>query len=185
MLPNALIRRSRRATGGFSLVEVALALGIAGFVLVGLIGAIPLASNVSQQSVTQGRSSSIASTIFTSLRTQKFGAVSYLDGGAGTALDLNSLTTSSSAVTYFAYFDETMTTAPANDERRLHFVSAAPTGVMAYHVTLRFNNNPPGTLAPTGTTPHAEANAVELSIYSLAQPKDIYRFSSVVANRAE
>ena len=95
-------------------------------------------------------------------------------------------------MTYYAYFDET-TSAPTNggDQRRLHLLSQQPAGsasLSLYQVTLRFNNNPPGTLLPyaaaAGTT-HAQANAIELSIFSLARPKDVFRFSSVVANRSE
>ncbi len=190
--------RRRRTTRAFTLVEVALALGIAGFVLVGLIGAIPLASSVGQQSIAQSRAASIAGTIFTNFRASTFSTTPYLDAAPGAAattagplLNLNKVSTGDST-TYYAYFDEVTTTAPASttDERRLHFVTTAPGGFPAYQITLRFNNHPAGTLAPYQTTAsptdqHAQANAIEVSIYALAHPRDVYRFSSVIANRAE
>lgn len=176
----------RRARGAFSLVEVALALGIAGFVLVGLIGAIPVASNVGRQSIEQTRAASIAATVFTSLRAGKFDAAFLTDNGTDTI----NLHTSTSPSDYQAYFDETASTA-STDARRLHFVAATDTlpanvaNGAVYVVTLRLNNNPPGTLKPDTTSPHAQANAVEVSIHAVAHPKDVYRFSSVVANRTD
>ena len=187
------IRRSRRADRGFSLVEVALALGIAGFALAGLIGAIPLASSVGQQSIAQSRAASIASTIFANLRAQRFSAAPYLDDGTTTV----NLDSQSATLTYYAYFDETVTCVPSSeDERRLHFMSTAPTAAATggvtnnsiFQITLHFNNNPAGTLAPyptsTGAT-HAQANAIEASVFATAHPKDVYRFSTVVANRLD
>ena len=183
------IHRTQRADQGFSLVEVALALGIAGFTLAGLIGAIPLASNIGQQSIVQSRAASIASTIFANLRAQKFSAASYLDDGPTVNLD-----SPSSNPTYcYAYFDETVSSAPGGgDERRLHFVSTPPVGGTmnnpVYQVTLRFDTHPAGTLAPYPTstvTAHAQATSVEASIYATARPKDVYRFSTVVANRLD
>ena len=178
--------RCRCSWHAFSLVEVALALGIAGFVLVGLIGAIPVASNAGRQSIEQSRAASIAGTIFASLRAGKFSAVSLADSGTD-AINLN---TSTSPSDYRAYFDETVSAA-STDARRLHFVTATETLPAAaavgavYVITLRLNNNPPGTLAPGTTTPHAQANAVEVSIHTVARSKDVYRFSSVGANRTE
>ena len=183
--------RRRHAPRAFTLVEIAIALGIVGFVVTGLIGAIPLASNLGQQSIAQSRAASIAGTIFANFRAASFRATPYLDpapnAGAttgGTPLNLDQKSIADS-ITYFAYFDEVTTTAPTSDERRLHFVAAAPSGVTAYQITLHFNNDPPGTLKPDATTPHAEANAIEASISAVAHPKDVYRFSSVIANRSE
>lgn len=182
----ASTRHPRFADRGFTLVEVALALGIAGFVLAGLIGAIPLASDVGRQSITQNRAASIASTVFASFRAQKFSAASLLDDGSDT-INLNK---SDTPAAYRAYFDETVS-ATATDPRRLHFVPASATLPASaandplFSVTLRLNNNPPGTLAPDTTTPHAQANAVEVSIVAVTRPKDVYRFSSVIANRSE
>ena len=179
-------------------MEVALALGIVGFALVGLIGAIPLAANVGQQSITQSRAASIASTIFTNFRNSPFGNAPYLDAAPGadpsTAATVSlDIKTTGDSLTYFAYFDEVTTSAPSptTDTRRLHFVSTAPTGVPVYQITLRFNNHPAGTLAPYSTgsagasTTHAQANSIEVSVAALAHPGDVYRFSSVVANRSE
>ena len=152
----------------------------------GLIGAIPVASSVGRQSIEQSRAASIANTIFASLRGGKFSAESLMDGGTD-SLNLNTLTKSSNATTYYAYFDETAAS-NASDARRLHFASAAPNGVLSYRIDLRFDNNPAGTLTPyatSTTTTHAQANSVEISIHAVARPKDVYRFSSVVANRTD
>ena len=191
MLPRVLLSSLRRSRRAFSLVEVALALGIAGFVLVGLIGAIPVASSVGRQSIEQTRAVSIAGTVFASLRAGRFGAESLLDDGSA-PFDLNTLTSdtltsTSNAKVFYAYFDEIITN-NTTEERRLHFVATAPTGILSYEVSLRFDNKPAGTLAPyTGSagSTHAQANAVEISIRAAAHPKDVYRFSSVVANRTD
>lgn len=191
-------RRHRSARGAFSLVEVALALGIAGFVLVGLIGAIPVASSVGRQSIDQTRAASIAATVFTSLRAGKFGAAS-LDEGANT-IDLNG----NAPAEYQAYFDETVSSTPTDSQHpdtRLHFapVTGTPPTTVAnnpvYLISLSLNNypgkdlTPPNpTLAPYEMSPgvtHAKVNAVEVSVRVAARPKDVYRFSSVVANRTD
>ncbi len=174
---------SCRSTHAFSLVEVALALGIAGFVLVGLIGAIPLASSVGRQSIEQNRAISIAGTIFASLRAGKFGAETLLDDGSD-AFNMNTLSKTSAPKTYYAYFDEVVAST-SSDERKLHFASAAQAGATNYQVTLHFDNNPTGTLAYPSSANHAQANAVEVSIHAVARPADVYLFSSVVANRME
>lgn len=179
-------RRPGRCRRAFSLVEVALSLGIAGFILVGLLGAIPVASNAGRQSVEQGRAASIAGTVFASLRAGPFGAATLADSGA----DAINLHGSAAPADYRVYFDEA---APAvsGDARRLHFIApseALPPGAAnnpLYLVTLRLDSHPPGTLAPGAAAPHAQANAVEVGVRAAARPGDVYRFSSVVANRAE
>ena len=70
-------RRCRRQA--FSLVEVTLALGIVTFGLVGVVGVLPVALASGRQSFDQNRAAAIANTIFTSIRSQPFDKVSYLD----------------------------------------------------------------------------------------------------------
>lgn len=164
--------RSVRRTAGFSLVEIALALGIVGFALVGIIGAIPLAMNSGRQSIAQSRAASVANAMFANFRSQPFGAVQYVDvpvGGtvsADSIINLNAMATDESdttgafakmPLTVYASFDEAVTDAATNDARRLHFSKTASSGALAYRVVLRFNNNPFNTKAgasnPDGTLP--------------------------------
>ena len=173
----------------FSLIETALALGLVGFALVGLIGAIPLAMNNGRQSIAQTRAASVAGTVFANLRTQPFDAVQLLDA-TGKAIDLNTRTTGDNdQTTFLAVFDEVPSAAPTDDARRLHFVGVAPAGALAYRVVLRFDNHPAGTLAPYQTAPdapwHAQANGIEASISPQERPDEVFRFASVVANRSE
>ena len=57
-----------RRTGGFSLVEVTLAIGVAGFCLLAVMGLIPVALKVQQASIQQTTANQIISQIFTVLR---------------------------------------------------------------------------------------------------------------------
>lgn len=181
--------RCFREHAAFSLIETALALGLVGFALVGIIGTLPLAMNNGRQSIAQTRAASVAGTVFTNFRTQPFGAVQLLDDSSAT-IDLNTQTAGAdNAVTFFAAFDETPSTAPADDSRRLHFLRTAPVGMPSYRIALRFDNHPAGTFAPYQNAPsaawHAQANGVEASISPQNRPGEVYRFASVVANRSE
>ena len=189
---------ARHRRGAFTLIEIALSLGIVGFALVGIVGAIPLAMNNSRLSIAQSRAASVAATIFTNFRAQPFGAVPYTDSATPTInLDIQTATydpttgLDSASVTYYAAFDEVPSSAPSSDARRLHFSTSAPTSGVLYKIILHFNNNPTGTLAPYPTTPsaptvlHAQANAIEATITESDHPNDKFRFSSVIANRSE
>lgn len=57
-----------RRTGGFSLVEVTLAIGMAGFCLLAVMGLIPVALKVQQASIQQTTANQIISQIYTVLR---------------------------------------------------------------------------------------------------------------------
>lgn len=188
-------RGRRRAA--FSLVEVALALGIVGFALVGIVGAIPMALNNGRLSIAQTRAANVAGTIFTNFRTQPFSAVQYLDASAAAAtLDLDVMVTTNATakndpvhdpLTFYAAFDEVPSAANANDAQ-LHF-SATPTGAPCYTVVLRFDNHPAGMLAPYQPAPnaalHAQGSGIEASIFETDRPGDVFRFDSVIANRSQ
>ena len=204
---------SGRGAAAFSLVEIALALGIVGFALVGIVGALPVAMNNERLSVAQTRAASLANTLFANFRAQPFDIVQYVDGGVNDAaptvvgasgtLNLNTKTSNiGDNVTIYAYFDETAASALAGDERRLHFQSTIPTtGGLYYTIVLRFDNNPtpspsaanpspaplflPPYVAAPGGAMHAQANAVEASITEAGRPRDVFHFNTVIANRSE
>jgi Tfp pilus assembly protein PilV len=64
----------RKRTFGFSLVEVSLALGVAGFCLVSIMGLLPVGLTSNQNSLEQTGASSVAAQIFGDLRATPAGA---------------------------------------------------------------------------------------------------------------
>ena len=106
--PVTLRDQRRRAARAFSLVEVTLALGIVTFVLVAIVGVMPVAMTSGRRSFDQNRAAAIADTLFSSFRSQPFNAVGYVDdqfdeekgttatGGGPPLLNLNKETASSS-----------------------------------------------------------------------------------------
>ena len=64
----------RHVTRGFSLVEVTLALGIAGFCLISLFGLLPIGVNSNQNSVEQTAAASAAASVISDLRSVNSGA---------------------------------------------------------------------------------------------------------------
>ena len=61
-------RRARAASAAFSLVEVALALGIAGFCLLAIVGLLPVGLNSNQNAFSQTAAASILSHVLEDLR---------------------------------------------------------------------------------------------------------------------
>lgn len=187
--PHFFPSRSGRRQLAFSLVEVALALGVVGFALVGIVGALPVAMNNERMSVAQTRAATVANTIFARFRAQPFGAVSYSDDDVDPTkftLNLNDRNTvlhtdptqDDPVVVADAVFDEAITPAQAAtaDGRRLHIYAdpnKVPKGTPSYKVVFRFKNNPPGMLAPykdASGTLHAQGSAIEISVFQDAQP---------------
>ena len=62
------MKQPSRQTAGFSLVEVTLALGVAGFALIAILGILPVASKTQQASVQQTKANAIISYIVGELR---------------------------------------------------------------------------------------------------------------------
>jgi hypothetical protein len=62
------MKRSRSETAAFSLVEVTLALGVAAFCLVAVLGLLPASLKTQQASIQQTTANSIISQIFSDLR---------------------------------------------------------------------------------------------------------------------
>ena len=166
--PPRLRRNARRA---FSLVEVTLALGLVTFVLVAVLGTVPVALSSGRQSFDQNRAAAVADSLFASFRSQSFSNVCYLDSqfgedGAtttpGTGLNLNNMSTAANATApsndptnrtapqqfYASFLDANATSSgdAFGSQRKLAFVQAgagAPAGA-SYLVTLYFNNKPDG-----------------------------------------
>ena len=207
--PVTLRDQRRRAARAFSLVEVTLALGIVTFVLVAIVGVMPVAMTSGRRSFDQNRAAAIADTLFSSFRSQPFNAVGYVDdqfdeekgttatGGGPPLLNLNTETTSSS-VQFYASFLDPATTNPGGtntfgQQRRLCFTDptlALPGGSSSYLVTLHFNNQPAGMAIPAGSAT-VQANQIEIiispvqakSTAALAQTGTKYQFISTIANR--
>lgn len=174
------------------MVEVTLALGLVAFALIGILGALPLAMGSGRYSVEQTRAASIANTLFTSFRSQPFHKVYYLTGDGssarGTPVDLAADTQPAtpgvaSARQIYAKFTDGLATGEG-----LQFQSSPADA--EYAVALGFNNLPGasgGSADHTGATmPIAGmASQVEVAVYAIDHPKDVYRYLSVIANRAE
>ena len=189
-----------RFAAGFSLVEITLALGIVAFGLVGIVGVLPIAMTSSRQSFDKSRAVAIADTLFASFRSQPFNEVGYYDdqfdeygtlkSTTSDALNLNTLTTSTTKTFYVTFLDASTVTGNSTDfgtQRRLRFTQAGPAGTN-YLVQMNFDNTPDGTVFTSQqlTGPlavPAQANRVELIISPISKPQDQYHFVSVVSNR--
>lgn len=71
-------RITQRSTAAFSLVEVTLALGVAGFCLIAILGLLPAGLNTNQNSVRQTTANGILSSIVADLRATTTGSQSNL-----------------------------------------------------------------------------------------------------------
>ncbi len=187
------LRTTRRpAQAGFSLVEVTLAVGIMAFSLVGILGVLPLALDSGRQGFNQARASAVANTLFTSLRSQPFNDVHYLDEqfdstgapitGAPGTLDLNNLgvmavtpgatanATPSGTVKFYAKFLDVPTDLGLQEDtlgsqRRLCLTRDQPMVGADYLVTMYFNNQPEGTIVPSAAAGRVgQANRVTLVV---------------------
>lgn len=181
-----------RRPNAFSLIEVALALGLVAFALIGVLGALPLAMGSARYSIEQTRAASIANTLFASFRSQPFTKVYYLTGngssGKGAPVNLATDTEPAtpgkvSARQIYATFTDGLATGEG-----VQFQSGP--GEAEYAVALGFNNLPgtsPGSNDRSGAaTPIAGmASQVEVAVYALDHPNDVYRYVSVIANRAQ
>lgn len=81
-------------TSGFTLVEVALSLGLVGFALIAILGLIPVGQSVARASINETRAMQLAQQVFDTIRSQPFEQVS-LDrlsnpSAAGNTFDLTS-----------------------------------------------------------------------------------------------
>jgi uncharacterized protein (TIGR02598 family) len=115
---------------GFSLVEVTLALGVAGFCLITLFGLLPLGVKTNQNSISQTAAAALLSSVMADLR----------------ATPKTSLTSRqyeiTIATTKVLYFDAEGRAVTPGD----------PNASPRYRLTVTFPSNPGGTFAPTFVT---------------------------------
>lgn len=147
----------------FSLIEVVIAIGLAAFALVAIIGGYTVGLEAAAASQHQTRSSHLAKSIFAVLHAAPFNQVACF----GTTLDLTSLGAASAPVKLYAAF-------PVND--RPEIGDAPLGGDGGYTMELRFQ-----------AIRRAEDGAllgsqVALSIAAVSQPARSYRYVSVVGN---
>ena len=119
--------RQERQSGGFSLVEATLALGVAAFCLLTLFGLLPLGLQTNQSSISQTTAASVLSSIVADLRaTPKTSATSVqyvITFGVAKVLYLDA---------------EGRAVSPTN-----------PTAIPRYRVAITFPSNPGGSGPPT------------------------------------
>ena len=112
---------------GFSLVEVTLALGVAAFCLIALLGLLPLGVQTNQNSISQTAAASVLSSVIADLR----------------ATPKTSVTSPQYDITFgtakFLYFDGEGRAVTPTD----------PNATPRYRVTITFPASPIGALAPT------------------------------------
>ena len=198
----------RGAQAAFSLVEVALAIGIVSFGLVGVLGTFPIALTSARESIAQTRSAELASSLFASFRAQPFNKVCYVDaqfgadgvtpsGSGPVPIDLQVAQTPANPN------DDFISRNPQNsiynaDNQYLRFFASIdqidpadgsidPARVHysiqapsggGYQIILHF------TSAPDGTSGNGIANRVEMLVSEVDHPVDYYRFTSTIANRS-
>lgn len=169
----------------FSLIEVALSLALAGFALVGILGALPLALGSGRESIEQTRAASIANTLFSTIRAQPFTRVYYLSDqvtadGVATPVGPPADLTTTSARSFFAALPDPAAEEEAQPPGAMKFQSTAAGA--GYRVSFFYHHQPGTAGQPTLPAP-GWASQVEIAVSALDHPKDVYRFVSVVANR--
>lgn len=183
---------STHRPNAFSLIEVTLALGLVAFALVGILGVLPLAMGSGRASIEQTRAASIANTLFASFRSQPFTQVYYLtgndSGGKGTPVNLATDTQPANPGTVSERQIYATFTDGLSHGEGVQFQSGSAQA--EYAVAIGFNNRPgtnPGGADHSGATmPMAGmASQVDVAVYALDHPKDVYRYVSVIANRAQ
>lgn len=201
-------RRPRVAAGGFSLVEVTLALGVVGFALVAIVGILPVAFTTGRTSIAQTRATALADTVFAGLRAEPFAAAVpgrglELAGATLPTVDLSRRQTVASAngpdadgLTLFAVLTETGAGAET-DPRYLRFATdrqamldaldAVPGAARSgYELNFRFDptaDGAPPVAQPDGTTRGRASRIVLVVRPAAGGANDVFRFATVLADR--
>ena len=194
------VARANAGCHGFSLVEVALALGIFAFALVAVLGTLPISSQTAREGMAGARAAQIAESLFASFRAQPFNAVCYVDaqfdpadgntpsGTGPSPIDLRQAQTPAGIddataanvdnqfLRFYAQVVETDSQVSAGDPVRMHYGLARP--AEGYQIVLHF------TAAPSGVTGKGLVNRIDMKVSALDRPGSVYPFTSTLANRA-
>ncbi len=160
----------KKKSAGFSLIEVALALGVIVFGLVTMLGVFPMGLDDSRTSVKETRGAQMARAVFSTLQTPSFNAVDCY----GQTLDLSSLDTSSTPVLLYAKFSD-----PAQPT-----ISSTRDSDSIYTLELRFNQNVTPAVTPVTLKPMTQgtANLVTLTIYAQTKDSGTVQFATVIGD---
>jgi hypothetical protein len=132
------MKHSQAARVGFSLVEVAITLGVVAFAFFGLLGLFPVALEQSKSCVNETRGAQLARMVFSTLARESFTSAECFGDTGAPPLDLSSLDAGSPPVVLYASYNGTgepailrTETAPADATYRmeLHFNLATSPGI--------------------------------------------------------
>ena len=150
-------RHHQRPAAAFSLVEVALALGLAAFCLVSLFGLLPIGINNNHVSIEQSAAAGIGAALAADMRNTALPpAPSTTDQTTpyyGLTIPANPASTMSSAATHFIYLRQDGSRAGAQDQ------ALDPTQNPRYRATIYYTSS--GTVASGGPAPK---NAVQARV---------------------
>ena len=157
-----LIRRAKRnEIRGFSLIEVVLALGVAAFSLVAILGVFPAAFSQNRKSISDTRAAQLARMVVSTIESQT-ATFSTIDC-FGTTLNLTSSSTGTAATLLYAAYPS-----PNQPE-----ITTAKNTNSIYSIELRYNNTPQ--VAPSVTLPAGLVNQVQIRIRGIATTSTQFR----------
>jgi hypothetical protein len=145
----------------FTLIEVSLALGLAAFCLMALLGLFPIGLKEAAASVLETRGTHLAQTVFAALESGPFEAANC----GGMTLDLATLDEATPVQLEAAF--------PAGGEARLEKNCGAAAD---YKLELRFRK-----MAPSPSS-GVMANCVTLTVTPLHASQSVIRFQSIIGN---
>lgn len=154
-------RAERERTPGFSLIEVVIALGVAAFALVAILGVFPIAFSQNRKSISDTRAAQLARMIVSTIegQTGTFGGIDCF----GTTLNLAASSTDTDPVLLYAAY-------PSPNQPEITTVKN-PNSI--YTIELRFNNTPE--VAPSVTLPTGTVNQVQLRVRGIAATSTDFR----------
>ena len=95
----------RAAARGFSLIEVAITMGVMVFAFFGLLGLFPLALEQSRSCVNETRGAQVARMVFSTLQSESFTSAECFGDSTAGPLNLSSLDVSSPPVVMYVSYD--------------------------------------------------------------------------------
>jgi uncharacterized protein (TIGR02598 family) len=104
------LQRRRRSTAGFSLVEVALAMGIVAFAFIPLLGLVPMGLNTSRQAIDTTIQAQIVQYMTDQAQQTNFSSLSGLASATPTCFDAYGNVTTASAAVYKASYSAPVNT---------------------------------------------------------------------------